>query len=60
MLNDKTLQEEWVMGKKVGNEKVTIIDEGDELRHGYFPYDDEGKKTAGLFNEGWNFIRQTS
>ena len=44
MLNDKTLQDEWVMGKKVGNEKVTIIDEGDELRHGYCPYDDEGNK----------------
>ncbi|MCQ2590164.1 MAG: TldD/PmbA family protein [Treponema sp.] len=49
MLNDKTLQDEWVMGKKVGNEKVTIIDEGDELRHGYCPYDDEGNKKQKVF-----------
>lgn len=49
MLNDKTLQDEWVMGKKVGNEKVTIIDEGDELRHGYCPYDDEGNKKQAVY-----------
>lgn len=49
MLNDKTLQEEWIIGKKVGNEKVTIIDEGDELRHGYAPYDDEGNKKQKVF-----------
>lgn len=49
MLNDKTLQDEWVMGKKVGNEKVTIIDEGDELRHGYCPYDDEGNKKQKVY-----------
>lgn len=49
MLNDKTLQDEWVMGKKVGNEKVTIIDEGDELRHGYCPYDDEGNKKKKVY-----------
>jgi len=49
MLNDKTLQEEWTMGKKVGNEKVTIIDEGDELRHGYCPYDDEGNKKTKVY-----------
>lgn len=49
MLNDKTLQDEWVMGKKVGNDKVTIIDEGDELRHGYCPYDDEGNKKQKVY-----------
>lgn len=49
MLNDKTLQAEWTIGKKVGNEKVTIIDEGDELRHGYCPYDDEGNKKTKVF-----------
>ncbi|MCQ2576360.1 MAG: TldD/PmbA family protein [Treponema sp.] len=49
MLNDKTLQEEWVMNKTVGNEKVTIIDEGDELRHGYCPYDDEGNKKKKVY-----------
>lgn len=49
MLNDKVLQQEWVMGKKVGNEKVTIVDEGDSLLHGYCPYDDEGNKKEKVF-----------
>lgn len=49
MLNDQTLQAEWTMGKKVGNEKVTIIDEGDELHHGYCPYDDEGNKKQKVY-----------
>ncbi len=44
MLNDKTLQDEWVMGKKVGSELVSICDRGDWLNHGYTPYDDEGTK----------------
>ena len=49
MLNDKTLQKEWVLGKKVANEKVSIIDEGDGLYHGYCPYDDEGNKKQKVF-----------
>lgn len=49
MLNDKVLQQEWVLGKKVGNEKVTIVDEGDTLLHGYCPYDDEGNKKEKVF-----------
>ena len=49
MLNDKTLQDEWVMGKKVGNEKVTIIDEGEGLLNGYCPYDDEGNKKQKVY-----------
>ena len=45
MLNDKTLQEEWVIGKKVGSELVSICDSGDMLPHrGYIAYDDEGTK----------------
>ena len=42
MLNDKTLQDEWVMGKKVGSGLVSICDSGDMLHHGYIAYDDEG------------------
>ncbi|MDE6875429.1 MAG: TldD/PmbA family protein [Lachnospiraceae bacterium] len=42
MLNDKTLQEEWVLGKTVGNEKVSICDSGDMENNGYTPFDDEG------------------
>ena len=49
MLNDKVLQQEWVLGKKVGNEKVTIVDEGDTLLQGYCPYDDEGNKKEKVF-----------
>ncbi len=54
MLNDKTLQEEWVMGKKVGNEKVSICDDGALLNNGYVPYDDEGTKSreTWLIKEG--------
>lgn len=44
MLNDKTLQDEWVIGKKVGNEKVSICDSGDMENNGYTPYDDEGNQ----------------
>lgn len=49
MLNDKTLQEEWVIGKKVGSEKVSICDKGELLNHGYTPYDDEGTKAEGIW-----------
>lgn len=49
MLNDKTLQDEWTLNKLVGNEKVTIIDEGEELYHGYAPYDDEGNKKQKIY-----------
>lgn len=49
VLNDKTLQEEWTMGKKVGSEKVSICDRGDLQKHGYTPYDDEGTKAEGIW-----------
>lgn len=49
MLNDKTLQDEWVIGKKVGNEKISISDRGDILNSGYIPYDYEGTKAR----ENW-------
>lgn len=43
MLNDKTLRDEWVMGKKVGSDLVSICDSGDMFPHrGYIAYDDEG------------------
>lgn len=44
MLNDKTLQDEWVIGKRVGSELVSICDRGDWLNYGYTPYDDEGTR----------------
>ncbi len=44
MLNDKTLQKEWILGKQVGNKNVTILDDGKLFLNGYCPYDDEGNK----------------
>ncbi len=44
MLHDQVLRDEWVMGKKVGSELVSICDSGDMPNHGYIPYDDEGTK----------------
>ena len=44
MLSDKTLQDEWVMGKKVGSELVSIYDSGSMFKRGYIAYDDEGTK----------------
>lgn len=54
MLSDKTLQEEWVIGKKVGNEKVSICDNGNMAHNGYTPYDDEGNEAreTWLIREG--------
>ena len=49
MLNDKALQNEWPMGKKVAFEKVSIVDEGDSFNHGYCPYDDEGNKKQKVY-----------
>ena len=42
MLSDKALRDEWVIGKKVGSDLVSICDSGDMPNHGYIAYDDEG------------------
>lgn len=44
MLNDQTLRDEWVMGKKVGNDIVSICDDGSLNNHGYKPFDDQGTR----------------
>ncbi len=46
MLNDKALRDEWVMGKTVGSEKVSICDRGDLVNNGLTAYDDEGTKAT--------------
>lgn len=46
MLNDKTLREEWILGKKVGSELVSISDDGALPYSGYVPYDDEGNRAV--------------
>lgn len=54
MLGDRTLREEWEIGKKVGNEKVSICDNGNMEHNGYTPYDDEGNaaRETWLIREG--------
>lgn len=54
MLNDRALREEWVLGKKVGNERVSICDNGGMENNGFTPYDDEGNEAreTWLIREG--------
>lgn len=43
MIGDKKMKEEWKIGKQVGSEILSIIDDGNiEHTSGYAPFDDEG------------------
>jgi len=44
MVGDETMKAEWALGKVVGRELLTIIDNGTVPGNGYVPYDDEGTK----------------
>ncbi|MGX8795969.1 TldD/PmbA family protein [Fusibacter sp. JL298sf-3] len=44
MVGDETMKREWALGKKVGADILSIIDDGTVLGNGYVPYDDEGTK----------------
>ena len=44
MVGDPTMKEEWALGKKVGSDILTIIDDGHVTGNGYTPYDDEGNR----------------
>lgn len=44
MVGDETMAKEWVIGKKVGGDLLTIYETGTILGSGYTPYDDEGTK----------------
>lgn len=44
MVGDETMKAEWALGKKIGPELLTIIDDGLVVGNGYVPYDDEGTK----------------
>jgi TldD protein len=44
MVGDETMRAEWALGKTIGPELLTIIDDGGEAGSGYTPYDDEGTK----------------
>ncbi len=49
MLGDENMAKEWVLGKKVGNELLTIRESGMHLGSGYVPYDDEGTKCTDTY-----------
>lgn len=44
MVGDETMRREWALGKKIGEDLLTIIDDSAELGNGYTPFDDEGTK----------------
>lgn len=46
MLGDETMKKEWAIGKKVGSDILSIVDEGGVFGSGYAPYDDEGTKCS--------------
>ncbi|AKI97961.1 TldD/PmbA family protein [Kosmotoga pacifica] len=44
MLGDEAMKEEWKIGKKVGSELLSIVDDGNVMGTGYVPFDDEGTR----------------
>ena len=46
MLGDETMKKEWAIGKKVGSDILSIVDEGGIRGSGFVPYDDEGTKCS--------------
>lgn len=44
MLGDEHMAKEWVLGKKVGSEILSIVDTGATFGSGYVPFDDEGTR----------------
>ncbi|MCL2176844.1 MAG: TldD/PmbA family protein [Firmicutes bacterium] len=44
MVGDEATKAEWVLGKKMGIEELSIVDSGLDIGSGYVPYDDEGNK----------------
>lgn len=45
MLGDENMAKEWVLGKKVGNDILSIVDDGSLFGSGYAPFDDEGTRS---------------
>lgn len=44
MVGDETMRKEWALGKRVGRDLLTIIDDSTVLGNGYTPFDDEGTR----------------
>lgn len=45
MVGDETMMKEWTIGKKVGWDNLSIVDDGSILGSGFVPFDDEGSKS---------------
>lgn len=45
MVGDEKMMEEWKLGKKVGADILSIVDDGSLKGQGYTPFDDEGTKS---------------
>ena len=54
MIGDKTMREEWKIGKKVGSDILNIVDDGNLNGNGFVPFDDEGSRAeeTHLIKEG--------
>lgn len=44
MVGDETMKREWALGKKVGADILSIVDDGQEMGNGYVSFDHEGTK----------------
>ncbi len=44
MVGDETMKREWSLGKKVGADMLTIVDDGNEPGSGFVPFDDDGTR----------------
>ena len=42
MVGDEEMIKEWQLGKRVGSENLSILDDGNVVGSGYTPFDDEG------------------
>lgn len=45
MIGDETMKREWAIGRKVGTDMLSIVDDGNIPGSGYVPFDDEGTKS---------------
>ncbi|MTI96942.1 MAG: TldD/PmbA family protein [Firmicutes bacterium] len=45
MVGDETMKKEWAIGKKVGADILSIIDDGSKPGSGFVPFDDEGTRS---------------
>ncbi len=45
MVGDETMKKAWAIGKPIGPERLSIIDQGDIDGNGFTPYDDEGSRS---------------